>query len=151
MIYVDADGCPNVIKEILFRAGERAKTNTLFVANQFVKVPNSNYLSTYQVESGFDVADNYIAQQVVRDDLVITSDIPLADEVITKGATAISFRGELYTTSNIKAKLTMRNFMSTLRDSGVETGGKAPFSQADRQQFANQLGQWLLTQKRKRQ
>jgi hypothetical protein len=142
-LFVDADACPSVIKDILIRAAERTQIPTFFIANQYIKLPPSQIVKAYQVEKGFDVADNYIAQQVRAGDLVITSDIPLAAEVIEKGALAISFRGELYTASNIKQRLTMRDFMETMRSSGIQTKGQAALSQSDRQQFANQLDRWL--------
>lgn len=142
-IYVDADACPVVIKEILIRAAERTLTRTLFVANQHIKLPPSQVVSAYQVEKGFDIADNYIVQQAEAGDLVITSDIPLAAEVIEKGALALNARGELYTASNIKQRLNMRDFMETMRSSGIQTKGQAALSQSDRQQFANQLDRWL--------
>ncbi|MGD8910640.1 MAG: YaiI/YqxD family protein [Chromatiales bacterium] len=146
-IWVDADACPKVIKEILFRAAERIGMQLTLVANQPLNIPRSRHIRTVQVPSGFDVADNYIVQQVAKDDLVITADIPLAAEVIAKGALALNPRGELYTEANIRQRLTMRDFMETLRSSGVDTGGPAALSQADRQQFANHLDR-LLAQRR---
>jgi len=142
-IFVDADACPVVIKEILIRAAERTKTTTLFVANQFIKLPPSQHVSAYQVPSGFDVADDYIAEQVQAGDLVITNDIPLAAEVIEKGALALGSRGELFTVSNIKQRLQMRDFMETMRSSGIQGKGPSALTHADRQQFANQLDRWL--------
>lgn len=146
-IWVDADACPVVIKDILFRAAQRTETPTTFVANQYVKVPHSRYLKSLRVESGFDVADNEIARRVKAGDLVITSDIPLAAEVIEKGAHALSFRGELYTPENVRTRLNMRDFMDTLRASGVDTGGQAAMSQAERQAFANHLDRILTHSK----
>ena len=142
-IWVDADACPGVIKEILFRAAERTGTLTTFVANQYIKMPKSRYLKSLRVESGFDVADNEIVRRAQSGDLVITSDIPLAAEVIEKGTQALSFRGELYTPENVRSRLNMRDFMDTLRASGVDTGGQAAFSQAERQAFANHLDKLL--------
>lgn len=142
-IWVDADACPNVVKEILFRAADRAKVNVTLVANQYIRTPPSPFLRSIQVEQGFDVADNYIVQQAEAGDLVITADIPLADELITKGAHALNPRGELYTKDTIKQRLQMRDFMETMRSSGVQTGGPAPLSQADRQNFANKLDTFL--------
>ncbi len=142
-IWVDADACPNVIKEILFRAAERAKIPTTLIANQLITIPRSPYIQRIQVTKGFDVADNEIVKRVNANDLVITQDIPLAAEVINKGATALHPRGELYTKANIHARLTMRNFMETMRSAGIETGGPPPLSQQDRQQFANQLDQLI--------
>jgi len=144
-IWVDADACPGVIKDILFRASIRTKVTMTLVANHALKIPPSETIHFMQVTQGFDVADNEIAQRVSNNDLVITADIPLAAEVIEKGALALNPRGELYTADTIKAKLTMRNFMDTLRSSGIQTGGPSTISQADRQAFANQLDK-LLTQ-----
>lgn len=142
-IWVDADACPNVIKDILFRAAERKKLALILVANQYIKIPRSPYISFIQVKQGFDVADNEIVQRVETDDIVVTQDIPLAAEVIEKSAVALNPRGELYTTANIQARLTMRNFMDTMRSAGVDTGGPKPLNQQDRQQFANQLDKLL--------
>ncbi len=138
-IWVDADACPVVIKEILFRAAERTKIPVTLVANQFIRVPRSPYISSLQVSSGFDVADNEIVKRLEAGDLVVTADIPLAADAIEKGGQAISPRGEHYTISNIKARLSMRDFMDTLRASGVDTGGPAALNQNDRQTFANLL------------
>ncbi|WP_221075536.1 YaiI/YqxD family protein [Agarivorans aestuarii] len=138
-IWVDADACPVVIKEILFRAAERTQIPLTLVANQYIKTPPSKVISSLQVSAGFDVADNEIVARVAAGDLVITSDIPLADEVITKQAQALSPRGELYTKSNIKSRLNMRDFMDTMRSSGVHAGGPAALSQADRKAFASHL------------
>ena len=142
-IYVDADACPVVIKEILFRAADRTKIITTLVANQFITTPRSPFIKFVQVGHGFDVADNKIVELVEKDDLVITADIPLASEVIDKGGYALNPRGELYTVANIKARLTMRDFMDTLRSSGVDTGGPPPLNQNDRQKFANSLDVFL--------
>ena len=142
-IWVDADACPNVIKEILFRAAERKSIETVLVANQYLRTPPSAFIRSVQVEQGFDVADNYIAQRCEPGDLVITADIPLAAEVIENQAHALNPRGEFYTPENIRQRLNMRDFMEQLRNSGVETGGPAKLGQADRQQFANQLDRFL--------
>ena len=142
-IWVDADACPRVIKEILFRAADRVEMPLILVANQPLQVPGSRYIRTIQVGAGFDVADNYIVQQAQAGDLVITADIPLAAEVIARGCLALNPRGDLYTVDNIRQRLNMRDFMDTLRSSGVDTGGPAAFSQADRQAFANQLDRLL--------
>lgn len=142
-IWVDADACPVPIKEIIFRAAERTKMTTTLIANHAMKIPPSPFIKFVQVSSGFDVADNEIVKRCTENDLVITSDIPLAAEVIEKNAIALNPRGELYTQNNIKQRLNMRDFMDTLRSSGIETGGSAPLSQADRQAFANQLDKWL--------
>jgi len=142
-IWVDADACPKVIKEILFRAADRVEIPLALVANQQILVPGSPNIRSIQVASGFDVADNYIVQQVEVGDLVITADIPLADEIITKGGLALTPRGELYTRENIRQRLNMRDFMDTMRASGMDTGGPPPFNQADRMAFANQLDRLL--------
>ncbi|MBT4261227.1 MAG: YaiI/YqxD family protein [Thiotrichales bacterium] len=144
MIWVDADACPVVIKEILFKAARRTKTKLTLVANQFMRTPKSSYINAIQVSAGFDVADNEIVKRLTAGDLVITADIPLASDAIEKGATALNPRGELYSTSNIKARLNMRNFMDELRASGVDTGGPSSLNQNDRQAFANQLDRWLV-------
>jgi uncharacterized protein YaiI (UPF0178 family) len=146
-IWVDADACPVVIKEILYRAAERASIDTIFVANHFLKVPPSKFISFKQVKSGFDVADDEIVKEAQKHDLVITADIPLAAEAVEKGCLALNPRGELYTESNIKQRLNMRDFMDTLRSSGVQTGGVPPISQADRQMFANNLDKLLAKRK----
>ena len=142
-IWVDADACPKPIKEILFRAAARTATPLTLIANQMLSVPPSPHIRALQVEKGFDVADNEIVRRVEAGDLVVPADIPLAAEVIAKGGQVLTPRGEHYGRHNIAAALTMRNFMDTLRSSGVETGGPAAFSQADRQAFANQLDRFL--------
>ncbi|MCV6609605.1 MAG: YaiI/YqxD family protein [Amphritea sp.] len=147
-IWVDADACPNVIKEILFRAAERVSVPLVLVANQPIRIPQSALIRFVQVESGFDVADNYIAARCEKGDLVITADIPLASDAIEKGATALNPRGELYTVENIRQRLNMRDFMEQLRNAGVETGGPPKMNQNDRQQFANQLDRLLARLKR---
>ncbi|MFL0797686.1 MAG: YaiI/YqxD family protein [Cellvibrionaceae bacterium] len=145
-IWVDADACPVVIKEIILRAAERTKTQTTFVANHFIKTPPSTVISFIQVEKGFDIADNEIVRRMEAGDLVITQDIPLASETIDNDGIALNPRGELYTKANIRARLNMRDFMETLRSSGVETGGPPALNQADRQAFANELDKWLVKQ-----
>lgn len=142
-IWVDADACPVVIKEILFRAATRTETLTTLVANQPIRVPPSPHIRFRQVGSGFDVADNEIVRLVRDGDLVITADIPLAAEVIEKGAEALSPRGERYTRDNIRARLNMRDFMESLRSSGVDTGGPPPLDHGDRKAFADELDRWL--------
>jgi uncharacterized protein YaiI (UPF0178 family) len=142
-IWVDADACPRVIKEMLFRAAERTVVSMTLVANQPLVTPRLKNIRSLRVAAGFDVADNEIVRRLVAGDLVITADIPLAAEVIAKGGYALNPRGELYTTENIRARLSMRDFMDSLRATGVETGGPASFSQADRQAFANQLDRFL--------
>ena len=142
-IWVDADACPVVIKEILYRAAERTAVSLVLVANQPLRTPNSDFISTLQVQRGFDVADDEIVKRLESGDLVITSDIPLAAEVIDKGGHALSPRGELHTTENIRARLNMRDFLDTMRASGVDTGGPPALSQRDRQAFANNLDRFL--------
>ena len=142
-IWIDADACPGVVKEILFRAAQRTGVQLTLVANQFLRVPAAANISMIQVPQGFDVADNEIVKRAGAGDLVITSDIPLAAEVIDKGAYALSPRGEWYSTDNIRARLNMRDFMDTLRSSGVDTGGPPVLNQADRQAFANHLDSFL--------
>ena len=142
-IWVDADACPVVIKDIPFKAPERTGVKITLVANHYIQTPSSRHITFLQVPQGFDVADNEIVQRLSKDDLVITSDIPLAAEVIEKQALALSPRGELYTSANIRSRLNMRDFMDTLRSSGVDTGGQAALNQSDRQAFANQLDKWL--------
>jgi uncharacterized protein YaiI (UPF0178 family) len=142
-IWVDADACPNVIKEILFRAAERTQTPLTLVANQNIRVPPSRIIRSLRVPAGFDVADNEIVRLCEAGDLVITADIPLAAEVLAKGAAALNPRGERYT------EATIRDFMDTLRASGIQTGGPDSLSQRDRQQFAAQLDKWLLEVKRR--
>ena len=136
-IWVDADACPVVVKEILFRAADRTGVELTLVANQPLATPSSANISTLQVPKGFDVADDEIVKRLDAGDLVITSDIPLAAEVIEKGGHALSPRGELHTTENIRARLNMRDFLDTMRSSGVEMGGgPAAFGQRDKQEFA---------------
>ncbi len=142
-IWVDADACPVAIKEILYRAANRVERPLTLVANQMLRVPPSLWIKAVQVPSGFDVADQRIAQSAVAGDIVVTADIPLAAAVIAKGAWVIDPRGELLDAGNIQERLSMRNFMETLRNSGVETGGPAAMSAADRQAFANQLDRLL--------
>jgi hypothetical protein len=142
-IWVDADACPKPVKEILFRAATRTQTELVLVANQMLAVPKSPWVRSLQVPKGFDVADNEIVQRVVAGDLVVTADIPLASEVIAKGARVITPRGQPYDAGSIAAALTMRNFMDTLRSSGVETGGPAAFGANDQREFARRLDQYL--------
>lgn len=142
-IWVDADACPNIIKEILFRAAIRTKTYLTLIANQPINKPASLFIKMVQVSAGFDVADNRIVQEMEKGDLVITADIPLADAVISKGGIALNPRGELYSESNIKQRLSMRNFSEGLRNSGVMTGGPARISKKEVQEFANNLDKYL--------
>jgi len=147
-IWVDADACPVVIKEILFRAAQRTKTLMTLVANQVVRIPPSPYISFLRVTQGFDEADNEIVRRLNSGDLVITGDIPLAADVIEKDGIALNPRGELYTKENIKDRLTMRDFMETMRSSGLEIGGgPPPLNNTDRQVFANQLDKLLTKAK----
>jgi len=142
-IWVDADACPRVIKDILFRAAERVKVPLTLVANQPLRIPVSKYIKSLQVPAGFDVADNRIEQLLETGDLVITADIPLAAAVVEKGGTALNPRGELYTHDNVRERLAMRNLMDELRGGGLVTGGPSTISQRERMAFANQLDRWL--------
>jgi uncharacterized protein len=142
-IWVDADAIPTVIKDIICRAAERKGIETIFVANQFVRLPNSSFLRAMQVSSGFDVADDEIVRLMTAPDLVITSDIPLAAEVIAKGGQVLSSRGELLSKDNIRERLNIRDFMDTMRASGEQSGGPPPLNQRDRQNFANHLDKIL--------
>jgi uncharacterized protein YaiI (UPF0178 family) len=142
-IWIDADACPKVIKDILFRAANRTHTVIVLVANRVLRPPSSPYVKAIQVAGGFDVADNHIIQHSQSGDLVITADIPLAAEIIAKGGHALNPRGEFYTPDNIRERLAVRNLLDELRSTGVTTGGPSALSQADRQTFANQLDRFL--------
>jgi len=143
-IWVDADACPVVIKEILYRAAERVQCELILVANQPLKTPKSKFITTIRVQPGFDVADNYIVQKVSKGELVITSDIPLAAELLEKGAEALNPRGERYDRETIRQKLTMRDFMDEMRGTGIAPGGgPPPLNQTDRREFANALDRYL--------
>jgi uncharacterized protein YaiI (UPF0178 family) len=142
-IWIDADACPRVVKDILYRAAQRVEVELILVANQALQVPPSPLISSRQVAGGFDVADNYIVAEAEPGDLVITADIPLAAEVVEKQAYALNPRGELYTRSNIRQRLAMRDFMETMRDTGQASGGPPPLNQQDRQAFANALDRFL--------
>ena len=143
-IWVDGDACPKVVKEILFRAAHQRQIPLTLVANQYIAVPASPFIKSLQVSSGFDVADNHIVDSLQPDDLVITADIPLAADALAKGAAVINPRGQEYTRENIGARLNMRDFMETMRASGtVMKDGPPPFSQQDRQTFANALDRWI--------
>ena len=142
-IYVDADACPTVIKDILYRAAERKKLQLILIANQPLRVPPSKFIQTLTVSSGFDVADDEIVKRCEAGDLVITADIPFAAEVIAKGGQALSPRGELFTKDNIRGRLNVRDFMDTMRASGVQSGGPPPLNQRDRMEFANHLDRIL--------
>jgi len=143
-IWVDADACPKPVKETLFRAANRVRVHLILVANAPLKVLASPFINAVQVPKGFDVADNYIVQQMTAEELIITADIPLAAEVIAKDGYVISPRGEKLTKNNIQQRLTMRNFLEEMRSSGEQTGGPKPFSHSDRQAFANALDQFLV-------
>ncbi|HXH64552.1 MAG TPA: YaiI/YqxD family protein [Mariprofundaceae bacterium] len=142
-IWVDADACPKAVKEIIYRAAGRVQVHTTFVANATLMLPRSHYLHFLKVGAGFDVADREIAQRMQPGDLVITADIPLAADAIDRGGYALNPRGEFYTSENVKAALSMRNFMDGLRGAGTPTGGPAAFSHSDRTAFANQLDRFL--------
>jgi hypothetical protein len=147
-IWVDADACPRPVKEILYRAATRTGITVTLIANQLLAVPPSPHIRALQVPKGFDVADNEIAHRAEPGDLVITADIPLAADVIAKGARVLTPRGESHDASSIAAALTLRNFMDTLRSSGVETGGPAAFGASDQHAFARQLDRELLAARR---
>ena len=147
-IYVDADACPIVIKDILYRVSQRTGLEVILVANQPLSIPRIPTVRSIQVSQGFDVADNHIVELVQHDDLVITADIPLASDVIDKGGKALNPRGELYTKGNIKARLNMRDFMDSMRNSGVQVGGgPPPLSKRDRMEFANALDKYIASHK----
>jgi len=143
-IFVDADACPGIVKEILYRISQRTGIEVILVANQPLSTPRIPTVRSIQVSQGFDVADDHIVTLVKKDDLVITADIPLAAEVIDKGGKALNPRGELYTAANIKARLNMRDFMDSMRNSGVQVGGgPPPLSQRDKMEFANAIDRYL--------
>ncbi len=146
-IWVDADACPKIIKDILFRAAIRTKTALILVSNHALSTPSSTFITKIQVIAGYDVADNKIIENIQANDLVITSDIPLAAAVIDKGATALNPRGELYTSTNIKERLSIRNISTDLRSSGVKTGGPPTLGKKEIQCFANELDKALQGQK----
>ena len=147
-IWVDADACPQVVKEILFRAAERAQVLTTLVANATLRTPSSAFIRSVRVGKGFDVADHWIVQQMQSGDLVITADIPLAAAVIARGAHALDPRGELYSEDNVQERLAVRNLLQELRSTGEILGGPAPFGQSDRQRFANHLDRFLTRHRR---
>lgn len=147
-IWVDADACPNVIKEILFKTADRVQIPLTLVANQSLAVPRSKFIQSIRVAAGFDIADNEIVKRAAAGDLVITADIPLAAAAVAKGAYALNPRGEFYTAENIRERLNMRDFMDTLRASGVDTGGPAALSLADRRAFANELDRFITRYKK---
>ena len=142
-IWIDADACPNPVKEIVFRASKRLNLAVTLVANQPLRTPPSRLIKAIQVPSGFDVADNYLINHAGSDDLVVTADIPLAAELVRKQVTALNPRGELYTEQNVRERLAMRDLMEQLRSTGEVSGGPAPFGDRDRQSFANSLDRWL--------
>ena len=143
-IWADADASPKAVKEILYRASERTKIPVTFVANQFLEVPRSSLIFAVKVASGFDVADNYIVEHSNKGDIAITQDIPLAAELVAKGCVVLNPRGERYTKENVRERLNMRDFMDSLRSSGVQTGGPEAFSKKDRTTFANALDNVLV-------
>jgi len=147
-IWVDADACPAVIKDILYRVAERTRIPSTFVANRALRTPRSPYIRAVQVAQGFDVADGHIVRELSPGDLVVTADIPLAADALAKGAQVINPRGELYSPENIQERLALRNHLEELRGSGVQTGGPDTFGQADRMRFANQLDRLLARRKR---
>ena len=147
-IWVDADACPVAIKEILYRAAERAGIPLTLVANKPLAVPRSRFIRALQVERGFDIADPEIAQRLAPGDLVITADVPLAAEVIARGGHAINPRGERYTADNVREHLAMRDLLAKLRETGVQTSGPAPLGQTDRKRFADQLDRFLAQKAR---
>jgi uncharacterized protein len=142
-IWVDADACPSVIKEMLYRAADRVKVHVVLVANRPLRTPPSPWIRSITVARGFDVADDHIASALAPGDLVVTADIPLAAAVVERGGFALNPRGEFYSRDNVRELLDMRNFMDALRSSGIDTGGPTAFSHADRQAFANQLDRFL--------
>ena len=146
-IWVDADACPNMIRDVLFRAAQRTHTPMVLVANQPVRTPPGQLIRAVQVPGGFDEADDYIATQIQAGELVITADIPLAARAIEAGATALHPRGEMFTPDNISQRLTMRNFMEEMRGAGLAHGGPPPMTERDKQTFANTLDRWLTARK----
>lgn len=148
-IWVDADACPNIIKEVLFKTALRREITMTLVANAMISVPPSPLIDTIRVSAGFDVADDEIARLVQPGDLVITADIPLADKIVDKEATGLNPRGELYTEDNIKGLLRMRNLMEELRSGGMVSGGPAPIGPKDKQEFTNQLDRFLTRNTKK--
>lgn len=147
-IWVDADACPAAIKDILYRAAERAELSMTLVANSPLRTPPSRFIRAIQVPRGFDVADNEIARRLAQGDLVVTADIPLAADVIARGAHALNPRGEFYTPDNIRERLAVRDYLEGLRSSGVQTSGPAPLDQSDRKRFADQLDRFLTRRAR---
>ena len=147
-IWIDADACPVAIKEILYRAAERARTPLILVANQSLRTPGSTVISSVRVSQGFDEADDYLVHHAQPGDLVISSDIPLASRLLANKVEVITPRGEPMTEANIGERLAIRDFLDTMRGSGIQSGGPAPLNAADKQQFANALDRWLAKQPR---
>lgn len=143
-IWIDADACPNPIKEILYRVANRKQVITTFIANQWLTLPQSPFIKMLRVDKGYDVADNKIVELLEVNDLVITADIPLASDALNKGAFVLTPRGDEYTKDTIKERLVMRDFMETMRASGVQSKGPAPLSSKDREKFANQLDKLIF-------
>ena len=144
-IWLDNDGCPQIVRDVVFKASQKRNLAVAVVANRFMHVPTGGLIQMITVSGSFDAADDYIADNAVPGDLVITADIPLASRIVNQGCTGLNPRGELYTTDNISARLTMRNMLDELRSTGVSTGGPAPLSLADRNAFANQLDRFLTS------
>ena len=145
-IWIDADACPVVIKEILYRAAERTRTPLILVANQSLRTPGSTIISSVRVSQGFDEADDYLVHHAQPGDLVISSDIPLASRLLANKVEVITPRGEPMTEANIGERLAIRDFLDTMRSSGIQSGGPAPLNATDKQQFANALDRWLAKQ-----
>ncbi len=142
-MWVDADACPNVIKDVLFKASTRTKIPLTLIANQYLRTPSIRWITAVQVDQGFDEADNELVRRANAGDIVITSDIPLADELIDKGVRVLTPRGEILEKENIKSRLNIRDFMDTMRSSGVQTGGPPPMSASEKQAFSNALDKWI--------
>ncbi|MBO1255920.1 YaiI/YqxD family protein [Alteromonas sp. 5E99-2] len=142
-MWVDADACPNVIKDVLFKASTRTKIPLTLIANQYLRTPSIRWITAVQVDQGFDEADNELVRRANAGDIVITSDIPLADELIDKGVRVLTPRGEVLEKENIKSRLNIRDFMDTMRSSGVQTGGPPPMSTSEKQAFSNALDKWI--------
>ena len=142
-IWIDADACPRGVREIVLRASEKRHVPLTFVANKYVPTPNLAWITSIQVPQGLDVADTYIVQHLSPEDLVVTQDVPLAAEVVEKGALAISHRGVTWTAENVREKLSLRDFFTEVRESGIMTGGPPPFDNKAKQAFANALDRWL--------
>lgn len=142
-MWVDADACPNVIKEVLFKASTRTKIPLTLIANQYLRTPSIRWITAVQVDQGFDEADNELVRRANEGDIVVTSDIPLADELIDKGVRVLTPRGEILEKENIKSRLNIRDFMDTMRSSGVQTGGPPPMSASEKQAFSNALDKWI--------